>query len=159
DPKMAEAAFALKKNELSQPIQGQYSLALLRVTDIQGGKQRTFDEVKAEIKDRLAAERVGQKLQELHDKAESERAKGRPLKEIGQELKLAFQEIAEINRLGKTNAGKTVIEHADAGRIAEAIFEASAGVETETLELTDGGYAWYDVVAVTPERQKTFEEV
>jgi peptidyl-prolyl cis-trans isomerase D len=159
DPKMAEAAFGLKKNELSQPIQGQFSIALLRVTEIQGGKQRTYDEVKAEIKDRLAAERVGQKLQELHDKAEAERAKGKPLREIAEQLKLRFFDITEINRLAKSNDGKTIIDHTDAGRIAEAIFEASAGVETETLELTDGGYAWYDVVSVTPERQKTFEEV
>jgi peptidyl-prolyl cis-trans isomerase D len=159
DPKIAEVAFALKKNELSQPVEGKFSVALLRVTDIQGGKQRTLDEVKAELKERLAAERVGQKLQELHDKAESERARGTPLKEIGAHLKLPFTEIAEINRLGKTNDGKTVIEHADAGRIAEAIFDATPGVETETLELTDGGYAWYELVSVTPERQKTFEEV
>jgi peptidyl-prolyl cis-trans isomerase D len=159
DPKIAEAAFALKKDELSRPVEGQFSVALLRVTDIQGGKQRTFDEIKGEIKDRIANERVGQKLHELHDAAESDRAKGKPLKEIGEQLKLPFREIAEITRLGKTSDGKTVIEHADAGRIAEAIFEASPGVETEALELTDGGYAWFDVVATTPERQKTLDEV
>ena len=103
DPKIAEAAFALKKDELSRPVEGQFSVALLRVTDIQGGKQRTFDEVKAEIKDRIANERVGQKLQELHDAAETDRAKGKPLKEIGDQLKLPFREIAEITRLGKTD--------------------------------------------------------
>ncbi len=35
DPKIAEAAFALKKNELSRPVEGQFSVALLRVTDIE----------------------------------------------------------------------------------------------------------------------------
>jgi peptidyl-prolyl cis-trans isomerase D len=159
DPKIAEVAFALKKNELSQPVQGQFSVALVRVTDIQEGKQRTLDEVKAEITERLANERVGQQLGELHDKADAERAKGTPLKDIGEALKLPYSEIAEINRLGKTNDGKTVIDHADAGRIAEAIFEAIAGVETETLDLSDGGYAWFELVSITPERQKTFEEV
>ena len=67
DPKIADAAFALKKDELSQPVEGQFSVALLRVSEIEAGKQRTFDEVKGEIKDRIADERVGQKLQELHD--------------------------------------------------------------------------------------------
>lgn len=159
DPKIAEVAFSLKKNELSQPVQGQFSVALVRVTDIQGGKQRTFDEVKPEIRERLAGERVGQRVAELHDKADAERAKGKPLKDIAEQLKLPFIEIAGITRLGKTNDGKTVIDHADAGRIAEALFEATPGVETETLELTDSGYAWYELVSVTPERQKTFEEV
>ena len=159
DPKIADAAFALKKNELSQPVEGQFSVALLRVSVIEPGKQRTFDEVKGEIRDRIAAERVGQKLQELHDSAENDRAKGKPLKEIGVQFKLPFREIPEIDRLGKTADGKAAIEHADAGRIAEAIFEASPGVETEALELADGGYAWFDVVSTTPERQKTFDEV
>ena len=159
DPKIAEVAFSLKKNELSHPVQGQFSVALVRVTDIQGGKQRTFDDVKAEIKERLASERVGQKLAELHDKADAERARGKPLKDIAEQLKLPFIEIAGITRLGKTIDGKTVIDHADAGRIAEALFEATPGVETETLELADSGYAWYELVSVTQERQKTFEEV
>ena len=159
DPKMAEAAFGLKKNEVSAPVQGQYSVALLRVSEIEAGKQRTFDEVKKEIKDRIAGERVGQKLQELHDAAEVDRAKGKPLKEIGEQLKLTFNEIAEIDRLGRAADGKPALAHAEAGRVAEAIFEASPGVETETLELADGGYAWFDVVSITPERQKPFDEV
>jgi peptidyl-prolyl cis-trans isomerase D len=159
DPKIAEAAFALKKDELSRPVEGQFSVALVRVTDIQGGKQRTFEEVKPELMERLANERVGQKLGELHDKAEVDRAKGMPLKDIGEQLKLPYTEIAEINRLGKTNDGKAVIDHADAGRVAEAIFEASPGVETDTVDLSDGGYAWFELVSTTPERQKAFEEV
>jgi peptidyl-prolyl cis-trans isomerase D len=159
DPKIAEAAFGLKKDELSRPVEGQFSVALLRVTEIQAGKQRAFDEVKGEIKERIANERVGQKLQQLHDAAETDRAKGKPLKEIAEQLKLPFREVAAIDRLGKGPDGKAAIEHADVGRIAEAVFESSPGIETETLELADGGYAWFDVVSTTPERQKTLDEV
>ncbi|MBX9588697.1 MAG: SurA N-terminal domain-containing protein [Hyphomonadaceae bacterium] len=159
DSKIADAAFALKKNELSPPVQGQFSVALLRVSEIQPGKQRTFDEVKGEIRDRIGGERIVQKLQELHDAVEAERAKGKPLKDIAEQLKLPFREIAEIDRLGRTADGKAAVGHSEAGRIAEAIFEASPGVETEAVELADGGYAWFDVVSTTPERQKPFEEV
>ena len=159
DPKIAEAAFALKKNELSRPVEGQFSIALLRVPEIQAGGQRPFDEVKAAIRDGIANERVGQKIHELHDAAENERAKGRPLKEIAEQLKLPFREITGMDRLGKGSDGKAAIPHADSGRIAEAIFEASPGVETEAVELSDGGYAWFDLVSITPERQKAFDEV
>jgi peptidyl-prolyl cis-trans isomerase D len=159
DAKIGDAAFALKKNELSRPIEGQFSVVLLRVADIEAGKQRTLDDVKTEIKDRIADERVGQQLQALHEKAEAQRAKGKPLSEIAQALKLPFVEVAGLNRLGKTPEGKPAVEHADAGRIAEAVFEATAGVETDSLELTDGGHAWFDLVAITPERQKPFDEV
>jgi parvulin-like peptidyl-prolyl isomerase len=62
DPKIAEATFGLKKDELSKPVQGQISVAHERVTDIQGGKQKSFDEVKGEISERLANERDGQEI-------------------------------------------------------------------------------------------------
>jgi peptidyl-prolyl cis-trans isomerase D len=158
DPKIADATFALKKNELSKPVQGQFSIALVRVTEIEGGKQKTFDEVKGELKERLASDRVGQILATLHDEAEAERAKGRPLKEIADQLKIPFKEVPDISRTGRTSDGALAIDHADSGRIAEAIFEAAPGIETEALDLTDGGYAWFELVSVTPERQRTLEE-
>ena len=159
DGQIADAAFALKKDELSQPVEGQFATVLLRVTEIVPGKQRTFDEVKGEISDRLAEERANLELQNLHEAIENDRYSGKPLKEIGEKLKLPFLEIADIDRTGKTADGKPAIEQADAGKIAEAAFCGNAGIEAEAVELPDGGYAWVDVLQVTPEQQKTFEEV
>jgi peptidyl-prolyl cis-trans isomerase D len=159
DPKIAEAAFKLKKNELSQPVEGQYSVVLLRVSDIEPGKQRSFDEVKGEIRERIASERVGQQLQSLYEKIEAGRTKGTPLKEIAAELKLPFQEIAAITRTGKAADGKRIISHADSERLVDAVFNATPGVETEVTELSDTGYAWFDLLGVTPERQRAFDEV
>jgi peptidyl-prolyl cis-trans isomerase D len=159
DPKIANAAFSLKKDELSKPVEGQFSVVLLRVSEIEGGKQRSFGEVGPEIRDNIAAERAGQQLQTLHDQVEAARAKGTPLKEIAETLKLPFQEIGAVNRLGKTADGKTAIASPDAGRIAEAFFAASPGIETETIELNDGGYGWFDLLSVTPQRPRAFDEV
>ena len=159
DPKIADAAFSLKKGELSKPVEGQFSVVLLRIGEIEGGKQRSFDEVKAEIRDNIAAERVGQQLQALHEQIEAARAKGTPLKEIAETLKVPFQEIGAVNRTGKTDDGRAVIAHADGGRIVEAIFGATPGVETDIVELSDGGYAWFDLLGVTPQRPRAFDEV
>ena len=79
DPKIADAAFALKKDELSKPVEGQFAIVLVRVSEIVPGKQRTFEEVKGEIKDRMAEERANQEMQTLHDKVENERSAGKPL--------------------------------------------------------------------------------
>jgi peptidyl-prolyl cis-trans isomerase D len=159
DPKIADAAFALKKDELSRPVEGQFSAVLLRVTEIEPAKTRTFDDVKGEIRDRIADERVGQQIQTLHEQVESGRAKGTPLKEIAEELKLPFQEIAAVNRTGKTAEGKPAIASPDAGRIVEAVFAATPGIETDPIELGDGGVAWFDLLGVTPDRERAFDEV
>jgi peptidyl-prolyl cis-trans isomerase D len=159
DSRIADAAFALKPDELSQPVEGQFATVLLRVTEVVPGKQRTFEEVKGEIGDRLAEERANLELQNLHESIENDRYSGKPLKEIGEKLKLPFLEIADIDRTGKTADGKPALEQADAGKIAAAAFSGNAGIEAEAVELPDGGNAWVDVLQVTPEKQKPFEEV
>jgi peptidyl-prolyl cis-trans isomerase D len=159
DPKIADAAFKLKLNELSRPVEGQYSVVLVRVTEIQGGKRRSFDDAKAEIREQLAGDRIGQEITALHEKVEAGRATGTPLKEIAAELNLPVREIAAITPAGKTPDDKDVIAHADAANITKAIFEATQGVETDLVELGEGGIGWFDLLGVTPQRQRTFEEV
>ncbi|HJZ42209.1 MAG TPA: SurA N-terminal domain-containing protein [Hyphomicrobiaceae bacterium] len=159
DAKTAEAAFALKKDELSKPVEGQFALVLLRVGEIVPGKQKTFEEVGSEIKDRLAEERAAQEIQTLHEKVENERSAGKPLKEVGEQFKLLFREVAEIDRTGKGPDGKAVNDLPQAAKVAQAAFAGAQGLEAEATELDDGGYAWIDVLGVTPEKQKPFEDV
>jgi peptidyl-prolyl cis-trans isomerase D len=159
DGKIAAAAFALPKDELSQPVDGQFATVLLRVSEIVPGKQRSFEDVKGEISGRLAEERANLELQALHEAIENDRYSGKPLREIAEKLKLPFLEIADIDRTGKTADGKPAVAEADAAKVAQAAFSGNAGVEAEAVELTDGGYAWVDVLQVTPEQQKTFAEV
>lgn len=159
DPKIAAAAFALGKDELSKPVEGQFAVVLLRVGEIVPGKQRTYDEVKGEIKDRLAEDRASRELQALHEKVENERSAGKTLSEIGTDLKLTFREIAAIDRAGNGPDGKPAFEHAEAARVAQAAFAGAVGIEPEATDLSDGGYAWVDVLAVTPEKQKPFDAV
>jgi peptidyl-prolyl cis-trans isomerase D len=159
DPKIADAIFGLKKDELSRPVEGQFAIVLVRVTEITPGKQRSYDEVRGELRDRLGEERANQEMQTLHEKAENDRSAGKSLQEIGASLKLPFHEIAQIDREGKSGDGKPAIAHAEAARVAQAAFSGAAGIESDATELGDGGYAWIDVLAVTPEKQKPFEEV
>ena len=159
DGKIAAAAFALPKDELSQPVDGQFATVLLRVAEIVPGKQRSFEDVKGEISDRLVEERANLELQALHEAIENDRYSGKPLREIAEKLKLPFLEIADIDRTGKTADGKPAVAEADAAKVAQAAFGGNAGIEAEAVELADGGYAWVDVLQVTPEQQKTFPEV
>ena len=159
DTKIAEAAFALKKDELSKPVEGQFALVLLRVGEIVPGKQKTFDEVKAEIKDKLADEHAAQEIQGLHEKVENDRSAGKPLKEVGEQFKLLYREIAAIDRAGNGPDGKPLADLPQATKVAQAAFAGAQGLEAEATELEDGGYGWIDVVGVTPEKQKPFEDV
>jgi len=159
DPKVAEAAFSLEKDKLSRPVEGQFTTVLVRVTEVVPGKSRTYEDVKGELRDRLAEEQVSQRLQALHDKIEDERSAGKSLQEIGASLDVPFREVPEIDRNGNTAAGKPALDVEESRRIAQAAFAGTIGVEPDATELGDGGYAWVDVIAATPERQKPFAEV
>jgi peptidyl-prolyl cis-trans isomerase D len=159
DQKVAAGAFALKKDEISKPIEGQFSVVIVRATEVTPGTSKSFDDVKALVSDRLASERAGRELQTLHDQAESERLAGRSLKEIGEKMGLTFMAIDAIDRTGNGPDGKPVAGIPDVAKVMGAVFAAAQGVETDAVDLADGGYAWYDVLGITPEKDRPFEEV
>jgi peptidyl-prolyl cis-trans isomerase D len=159
DPQIADATFKLEKDKFSDVIQGTFSPVIVRVTEITPGKQSTFDEVKDRLRDRLAGERVGRELQELHDKVDDARAGGGSLKEIADKLKVPFLEIEATDKQARTPDGKPALEHPDAVKILASAFVGGGGLDREAVELNSGGYAWVDVAGVTAERQKPYEEV
>jgi peptidyl-prolyl cis-trans isomerase D len=159
DPKVADAAFALVKDKISGLVEGQFATVLLKVVEIQAGKQRTLDEVKGEIRDALAAKRTNEEVQKLQTQVEDARANGKTLKEAAELLKVLFVEIAATDRKALGADGKPVLEGPDGERVVASAFDAKVGVESEAVELSNGGVAWADVLAVTPEKQRPFESV
>jgi peptidyl-prolyl cis-trans isomerase D len=159
DAKIADAAFKLEKDQLSEVVQGTFANVILRVTEIAPGKQSTFDEVKDRLRDRIAGERAGRALQDLHDRVDDARAGGGSLKEIAERLKVPFMEIEATDKQGLAPDGKPAIDNPDAAKIFASAFIGGGGLDREAVELESGGYAWVDVAGVTAERQKPFEEV
>ncbi len=158
DPQIAEAAFSLDNGAVSGVVEGRFATVIVKVAEIEPGKQRTLDEVKGELRDRIASERVGSELNRLHDEVDDSRAAGRPLKEIASTLNIPFVEVPATDRAGNTPEGKPAFESPDLARIMSAAFQAGIGADSNAIELSDNGYAWVDVVSVTETKQRTFEE-
>lgn len=159
DPKIADAAFALAKDAVSPVVEGRFATVLLKVTEIVAGKKKTLDEVKGELKDGIAQERAGAEIQKLHDQVDDSRSGGKTLKEIADAMKLQLVEFKDIDRSGKTVDGKPAFDSANADRLVAAVFASKVGVESEAIELGDGGAAWVDVQGITPEKQRELADV
>lgn len=157
DPAVANAAFSLESGAVSGVVEGRFATVLVKVTEIQPGKQRTLEEVKDQVRDQLAADRAGTELNRLHDEVDDRRAAGKPLKEIAAELGLPFVEV-ETDRNGKSPDGTAAVEGPDSQRILNAAFQGQVGFEGDTVDMADGGYGWVDVIAVTEARQRSFDE-
>ncbi len=159
DPVIAEAAFSLEKDKVSEPITGKLgSVVLLRVTAIEPGKSLTYEEAKADIEKKLLKDRAGGAIFDLHDKIEDELASGAQLAEIADKLKLTYQSIDEVDRQGKQPDGSTVTLPAQK-EVLNAAFATDTGVENDPIDAKDEGVIWYEVLGITPEQLKPFDQV
>ena len=159
DPAIATAAFGLVKDRVSPPVAGRFATFLVRVTEIQPARIRTFDEMRQEIRDRLAETRSNEQVRKILDAVDDGRASGKPLKEIATGAKMKFFEVVQIDRTGRAPDGKPGYEGPDAANVLRSAFNGRPGVELEPVELADGGYAWVDIMGVTEEKQRPFDDV
>ena len=159
DPAVADAAFSLKPGETSEPIKGRFGTVLLQVGKIEPGEQKTYDQVAAQIKREIAESRAKSELGNLRDKIEDERAAGSTLAETAKKLGLKSVSIDAVDRSGRGPDGKPVTGLPQTPNVISAAFASDVGVDTEALQLPGGGYLYYDVIGVTPSRERPLDEV
>jgi len=158
DRAVADAAFALKEGEASQPVQGRFGTAIVHVSKIEPEHARSYEEVAPELKRELATERAREEIQAKYNKIEDERAGGAQLSEIAQKLGVTAHTIEAVDRSGRDAEGNSVTLPPGVD-ILPNIFASDVGVENDPLQLPGGGYVWYDVAGITPSRERTLEEV
>ncbi|HEY8565260.1 MAG TPA: peptidyl-prolyl cis-trans isomerase [Beijerinckiaceae bacterium] len=158
DSAVADAAFALPENGVSDPVQGRFGPVLLRVTRIAPESVKPFEEVAADLRRELAAEKARATLDEVHDAVEDMRAGAKPLTEIAKEKNLALVTLPSVGRDGRDPAGQAVtVPERDA--VLAAAFRSDVGADTEALRTRSGGYVWYEVAKIEPGRERSFDEV
>ena len=158
DSKVADAAFSLGANEISQPIPGTFGTVLIKVGKIEAGSQASYDSVAAALKKEIALERARKSVKELHDKLEDERAGGANVTEAAEKLKLPVVTIEAVDRSGRAPDGKPVTSIPQGLDLISQAFASDVGVDNETISYS-GGYVSFDVLGVTPSRERPLDEV
>jgi peptidyl-prolyl cis-trans isomerase D len=157
DPAVADAAFALKTNEVSDPVKGRFGVALVQTLSIEPEKVSPFEEVAPMIRTEIAKQRGKDEMHNLRDKIEDERAGGATLNEIAKKLNLTAQSV-EMDRSGRTPDGAPVRLPRGVENL-NAAFSTDIGVEADPVQFGDGGLVYFDVVGITPSRERALEEV
>jgi peptidyl-prolyl cis-trans isomerase D len=156
DRAVADAAFALKEGEVSAPVQGRFGTVLVQVLKIEPEQVRSLEQVAGELKQELATARAKSEIFDVYNKVEDARAEGKPLAETAANLSLEARTV-EVDRSGRDPAG-TPVKIPDADRFLTAAFSTDVGIERDPLQVQDG-YVWFDVVGITPSRERPLEEV
>lgn len=159
DVAIAEAAFKLDKDAVSEPIEGKLgSFAVVRVVEIEPEKIPTFDEAKADLEKEILKDRSSGAIFDVHDQVEDELAAGSTLEEAAGKLKLDYKVIDQVDREGRTPGGSAVTLPAQKDLLI-GVFATDAGIENDPIDARDEGVIWYEVLGVTPSQLQPFDEV
>lgn len=158
DPAIADAAFALPSGEVSQPVQGRFGAAIVKVGKIEAGSTPSYESVAAQVKREIAAERARASVSDLHNKMEDERGGGSSVIDAAQKLGLTAVTLDAVDRSGRAPDGKPVAGLPPGLDVVTPAFASDVGVDNDALQV-GGGYVWFDVLGITPTRERKLEEV
>lgn len=158
DPAVGDAAFALPAGEISQPIQGRLGTSIVKVDKIVPGVEPDYAKVAADIKRQIATERARAKVADLRDKMEDERGGGASVIDAAQKLGLTAVTIDAVDRSGRAPNGQPVANIPQGLDVVSQAFNTDVGVDNDAISFK-GGYVWYDVLAITPSRDRNLDEV
>lgn len=159
DKQVAEAAFKIARDTVSDPIEGSLSTSIVKVIAIEPGVKRTYEDVKDKLRDQIALEKVKKLLPDLHNQVEDLRAAATPFKEIADKLGLQYLVVDAVDASGKDPSGKLLTEPEVLGAVLRPAFESDVGVEIDPVDLGQNGEAFVEVIEITPTRQMTLAEV
>jgi peptidyl-prolyl cis-trans isomerase D len=158
DPAIADAAFSLPSGEVSQPAPGRFGVALVKVGKIEPGVEPDYANSAATLKKEIAVERARTKVAELRDKMEDERGGGASVIEAAQKLGLTAVTVDAADRSGRLPNGQPVPNIPRGLEIVSPAFSSDVGVDNDPIQY-NGGYVWYDVLGITPSRERPLDEV
>ncbi|TWG99110.1 peptidyl-prolyl cis-trans isomerase D [Mesorhizobium sp. J18] len=159
DPAVAEAAFSLARNEVSNVVDGQFGSVILRVTQIEEASVQPLSEVQAEIAKDLALDEANRILLDVHDGYEDARAGGATMQEAAESQKLKVRTIEAVDRSGRRPDGTIITDLPESNELLAAAFEAEEKMDYPPISTASNGFVFYEVQEITPARDRTLDEV
>nr|WP_314095255.1 SurA N-terminal domain-containing protein [uncultured Shinella sp.] len=160
DQKLAEPAFAVAANGGTTPvIDGTFGPIILRVTNIRPETTKTYDEVKEELRNELALSEAADGILAVHDRIEDSRAEGLTLAEAAAKNNLKAVTVEAADAQGNDQKGDEIATLPEKAALLGEVFKTDVGTETQPINVGREGYAWFEVLDVIPDRDRTLDEV
>lgn len=154
-----DAAFSMKKGEISAVVESEFGFHIIRLTDIKTPKQRSFEEMKPELEADLKKQQAQKKFSEtaeaftngVYEQADS-------LKPVAERLKLDIKTARNVTR--QPPAGTTGLLANP--KFLNALFAPDAVEKkrnTEAIEVAPSQLVSGRILQYTPARTQPFAEV
>jgi peptidyl-prolyl cis-trans isomerase D len=159
DQALADTIFGLQANGVSDVVKGTFGPVIVRVTAITPDVVKPLSEVEKDIRETIALTQAASSIADVHDAYENARADGASMAEAAAKQNLKVVTIEAVDQAGRGPDEKSIPNLPfDENQLA-AVFQADVGFDNEPFNLGTNSYLWYDVVSVTPARERPLEEV
>jgi peptidyl-prolyl cis-trans isomerase D len=159
DQALADTIFGLQANGVSDVVKGTFGPVIVRVTAITPAVVKPLSEVEKDIRETIALTQAASSITDVHDAYENARADGASMAEAAAKQNLKVVTIEAVDQAGRGPDEKSIPNLPfDENQLA-AVFQADVGFDNEPFNLGTNSYLWYDVVSVTPARERPLEEV
>ena len=156
---LAEIAFAMEKDAVSDVIEGPLGYVVLRVRDIEPGSVLPFEAVEEQLRERVIYDRALEDMLAFTETVEDELAGGETLENIGQRFDLDVIKIENITNNGKSLDGTQQVIMARYDQLATLMFDSAIGEDIPMQEMEDGTFIWLRLNEITPTVVPPLKEV
>lgn len=156
---IANAVFALPLNTVGQPVTSLFGWHLARVTAIEPGSTRSFDDAKTELREQVALRKAGEGMVKLRQQIDDQIAGGSTLEEIARSHGLTVATAADIDAAGTDAAGKAVETLPKLPTFLAAAFDADLQSEPQIVDEADGSLHIVKVTAIAPAALRPLDAV
>lgn len=157
-PELTEPVFALAAGAFSAPVQSPLGWHILRVTNIEPGRAKTFEEVRESLLADLAREKAVDSMFALANRLEDTLGGGATLEEAAAELSLRLTRYAAIDAAGR-DADERPVEGLPGGTFLQTVFATEEGIDSPLTDTGSDGYFILRVNGVTPASLKPLDRV
>jgi peptidyl-prolyl cis-trans isomerase D len=159
DPKVADAAFAAQPNTVVPVLDSSLGPTIVRVTEVEAGSVTPLAEVAPRLKQDLATRAARDHVRTFYDQVEDERAGGATLEEVAKKLSLPYRVVDAVAQDGTAPNGSPVADLPVKDPLLKEAFDSDVGVENNAVRGNDDSFVFYDVLEVTPTRDRALDEV
>ena len=158
DPKVADAAFSAAQDKAVLVTEGAIEPSIVRVTSIEPEKVTPIAEAEPGLRKDLASRAAREQSQDVYDQVEDERAGGSTLEEAAAKLELPYRVVDAVSADLKTPDGAAVSDIPNASQVIAEAFQSDIGVENSPIRDRES-WVFFDVLEITPSRERTLDEV